>query len=239
MQPLSLERIIAMTYGDKKCLPVLAGLYFITLLVSQLLSYRFVTFGSILTVASVFIIPFTYSIADLIAEQYGYHTIRKTIWWAMMMLFITCFALCTSQALPAAAKYQKYTDAYYVVFHPMLRIYFANLIAAIPGMFLNSYIIVKWKIRVQGKIFFVRSLVSSLAGEMLFTSIAISLVQFGIVKWQEIAEMILISMSVKIIFTVFSAGVARMLKPMIRRIDGGDTFENTTNYNPFAPSLVK
>lgn len=75
----------------KRCLPILAKLYLVTMFVSQLLSYRFVTIGHILTVASVFIIPLTYSLSDLIAEQYGYDANRMTIWQTMFVLFLANF----------------------------------------------------------------------------------------------------------------------------------------------------
>ena len=218
---------------EKRCLSVLSSLYLITMFVSQILSYRFVNIGNILTVASVFIIPITYSISDLIAEQYGYDTIKNTIWKTLPILFFACFLLFLAQELPVVEKYKKYTDAYYIVFHPTLWIYFSNLVAIILGMFLNSYIIVKLKLLVKGKIFFIRSLFSSAIGELIFTAVVVTLVQFHISNWSDIGEMILVSFTIKVAFTFISAIIAAFAKPLLQHIDGYDAFEMTKDYNPF------
>lgn len=229
---------------EKKCLSTLANIYLVTMFVSQLLSYRFVTIGSMLTVASVFVIPISYSVSDLIAEQYGYDAVRLTIWRTLPILFFASFLLFIAQELPASAKYSRYTESYYAVFHPALRVYFSNLIAIIFGMFLNSFIIIKWKLLVNGRIFFIRSFFSSIAGEFIFTTIVVFLVQFGISSWKDSCEMILISFSIKAFFTVISAFIGAFVKPIIGYIDGYNAFVETASYNPFkfteqGPELAK
>lgn len=217
----------------KKCLPVLESLYTVTLLVSQLLSYRFVVIGNVLTVASVFIIPITYSVSDLIAEQYGYDTIKKVIFRSLPVLFFASLLLYLAQELPVVKQYEQYQSAYYNVFHPIIRIYFSNFIAIWLGIILNSYILVKWKMLVKGKIFFIRSFCSSVIGELIFTAIVVTLVQYGVSSWKNIGEMILVSFSVKVFFSFFSAIIAAFVKPVLYSIDGCDAFEVTANYNPF------
>jgi len=217
----------------KRCLSTLSNLYIITLFTSQILSYRFVNIGNVLTVASVFIIPITYSISDLIAEHYGYNTIKKVIWSALPILFFGSMLLFLAQQLPVLEKYKKSTESYYIVFHPALRIYFSNFIAIFLGMFLNSYIIVKLRLFAKGKIFFIRSLLSSVIGELIFTMIVVTLVQYNVSSWPDIRGMIIISFLIKVAFTFISAIIAAFTKPILRYIDGYDAFEATEDYNPF------
>jgi uncharacterized integral membrane protein (TIGR00697 family) len=220
-------------FKERKCLAFLSMLYLTVMSSSLLLSYRFVNVGPLLTVASVFVIPFTYSISDLIAEFYGYNVIRSVIWKTLICLFILSLVLTILQTLPANKEHDTYTQAYHLVFHGMLRIYSANLIAILLGMFLNSYILVKWKILVKGKIFMIRSMLSSVIGELIFTSVVVGLVQIGVSNFSAISEMILVSFSIKVIFTLLSSIIAAFVKPLIQMTEGKDVFQATKNYNPF------
>lgn len=209
-------------------------LYLGFMMTSYILSYRFVNLFSILTVSSTFIIPFVYALSDIIAEIYGYDEIRKVIWCSIFVLFIVSFALSILTMLPADNRFDTFTSSYHVVFGHIIRVCFSNVLGLLMGMFLNAYLLVKLKIRMAGKHFLLRSLISSAIGELLFTTIVYIIVQFHISPWQDILEMILVSYSVKIIFTLLSSSLtAYIIKPIVYKIEGGDKFLPTSSYNPF------
>jgi uncharacterized integral membrane protein (TIGR00697 family) len=218
----------------------LSMLYLAFLTTSMILSYRFVNIGPILTVSSVFVIPFSYSISDIIAEVYGYDTIRKIIWNAFLAAAFIFVMLWLLTKLPASPKYDHFTESYNIVFGHSLRVFVSNCIGMFFGIFLNSYIIVKWKLLVKGKLFFIRTLSSSTIGEFLFTAIVVTLVQYNISSPAEIAEMIVVSFSMKLIFTLLSAITgAFFVKPLIEKIDGRDSFSAAKSYNPFKFEAAK
>lgn len=219
---------------DKKCMMFLSMLYLGLLMTSFILSYRFVNIFSILTVSSTFIIPFVYALSDIIAEVYGYHEIRKVIWCSFGVLFMVSLSLFWLTLLPASSKFDTFTSSYNTVFGHIMRVYFSNTLGMLLGMFLNSYLLIKLKIAMRGKRFFLRSLVSSAVGELLFTAIVYMIVQFQISSWRDIAEMIIVSYSVKMLFTFLSSSItAYTIKPLIYKIEGADPFLNTKSYNPF------
>lgn len=219
---------------DKKCMMFLSMLYLGLLMTSFILSYRFVNIFSILTVSSTFIIPFVYALSDIIAEVYGYHEIRKVIWCSFGVLFIVSLSLFWLTMLPASSKFETFTASYNTVFSHIMRVYFSNTLGMLLGMFLNSYLLIKLKIVMRGKRFFLRSLVSSAVGELLFTAIVYMIVQFQISSWRNIVEMIIVSYSVKMLFTFLSSSItAYTIKPLIYKIEGVDPFLNTKSYNPF------
>lgn len=197
------------------CLLPLTVLYIVFMIASQTLSYRYVSIGPILTVSSVFVIPFTYSIADLIAEVYGYTTMRNVIWLMLVVLGIYAIVMFVLTDLPQKESFAKFNTGYTSVFHPIVRIYLSNFIAVLLGMFLNTYILVKWKALVKGRIFYIRSVLSSSAGELIFTAVVISLVQVGVMPFKAILEMIAVSFCIKITFTLVSAFIVFFLKPFV------------------------
>ena len=215
------------------CYSFLSMLYLTFMTASLLLSYRFINIAGILTVGSVFVIPLTYAISDIISELYGYAAMRATIWKMLICLFILFSSIFLIIKLPANIKYQSFTEHYDFMFQPMMRVYFANLTGILLGMFLNSYLLVKWKMKLNGRLFYLRSIVSSALGEIIFTSITIMLVQLGVSSTHAIIEMIAVSVSVKIFFTLFSSLIATVIKKRLIKIDGGDCFEAVNDYNPF------
>lgn len=219
--------------NNRTCYVFLSMLYLTFMTASLLLSYRFVDISGILTVGSVFVIPVTYAISDIISELYGYAAMRSTIWKMLGCLFILSLSLDGLVHLPANVKYQLYTQNYHFVFDPMLRIYFANLAGILVGMFLNSYFLIKWKMKLNGRLFYLRSIISSTIGELIFTSITVTLVQIGVSHAHAIIEMILVSVAIKITFTLFSSLLAAGIKKRLIQFDGGNYFEVVQNYNPF------
>src|SRR3990167_4729841 len=73
---------------NSTCYVFLSMLYLTFMAASLLLSYRFVNIAGILTVGSVFVIPLTYAISDIISELYGFAAMRATIWKMLICLFI-------------------------------------------------------------------------------------------------------------------------------------------------------
>lgn len=219
--------------NPRTCYVFLNMLYLTFMTASLLLSYRFINMGKILTVGSVFVIPITYAISDIISELYGYAAMRATIWKTLTCLFILFFSLHFIIKLPANIQYQSFTEHYDFIFNPMLRVYFSNMVGILLGMFINAYFLVKWKIKLKGRFFYLRSIVASSIGEIIFTSVTISLVQWGISDIQSIGEMIMVSVSVKVLFTLLSSLIATSIKNRLIQIDGGNYFEAPTNYNPF------
>jgi uncharacterized integral membrane protein (TIGR00697 family) len=184
-------------------------------------------------VASVLVIPLTYSLSDLISEIYGYGVMRQIIWCMLLTVGLFSISMYLLIQLPANSQFSHYTQTYDDMFHPILRIYFSNLVAIIVGMFLNSYVLIKWKILVKGRFFYIRSLLSSAIGELVFTVLVVTAVQIGVTSTSQIIEMIIVSYAVKLLFTLFSSFIMFFLKPFVIRLEGGDVFEPTLSYNPF------
>ena len=100
------------------CYVFLSMLYLTFMSASLLLSYRFVNIAGVLTVGSVFVIPITYAISDIISELYGYSAMRATIWKMLSCLFILSLLLDGLVHLPVSSKYQLYTQHYHFIFDP-------------------------------------------------------------------------------------------------------------------------
>jgi len=90
-------------------------------------------------------------------------------------------------------------EAYGQVLGNLPRVSIASFIAILSGAFINSYALMKWKILLKGKYFWLRSMGSSAIGEFIFTFIAYIMEFSGITSLQNILQLIAISFAVKII----------------------------------------
>lgn len=93
--------------------------------------------------------------------------------------------------LPAFTKYPEYAHAYNIILHLLLRASIANAIAIAIGSFFNIYLLSKWKMLIKGKYFWLRSLGSSAIGESFYTIFVVSLVNVGLVNFNDTASGIL------------------------------------------------
>ena len=217
---------------QKTCLFFLAMFYLILMAGSQILSYRYINFFGFTTIASVIFIPFTYAITDLITENYDYDTSMKVVGISMLCLFVFSLFMYIAQILPYQDKFNSIVSSYSDVFSKILRIYFSNLIGIIIGMSLNCYILSKWKWLISSKYFYMRSLGSSVVGELTFTYIVISIVQYGLIPWSQIIEIATVSFAIKVAFTFISSACAALLKPLVIRIDGADMSKYSMEITP-------
>lgn len=162
-----------------KYLNFLAIFYFTGWAATYPLVYKMVSIKDILETGAIFLFPLSYALSDVIAEVYGYKIARQIIWSSLICGFIFSAALEIVSQLPAAS-FWNLQSSYDAVFGSILRAYFALSIASIAGLFINIYVISKWKILLKGKYFWMRSLCSTGIGELVFTIIGGSISYIGV-----------------------------------------------------------
>lgn len=125
--------------------------------------------GQKLSVAASFVVfPFTYIASDIFSEVYGYAWSRKISWIALFanIFMILCFKVVT--VMPGMDS--STSDAFAVVCDSTPGIVFASLTAFMIGDLLNDLVFAKMKkYDSTGKVsaFALRSIISSLCGEII------------------------------------------------------------------------
>ena len=97
----------------------------------------------------------------------------------------------------------------------------------------NAYVLTKWKIILHGRYFWLRSLGSSTLAEALYSAIAIVMMEFSSIPFNAILKVILVSYTIKVIYSIVFAGPANILVNFIKKTAHIDVYDNRDGYNPF------
>lgn len=194
----------------------LSMLYLIGWTTAYLMIYKMVMINKILEPGAIFLFPLSYAVADIITEVYGYRVAKHVVWSAFILGFVYCFSLKIVATLPGPPFWHK-QDAYSIVFSPVMRAYFATTIASLSGSMINVYMISKFKILMQGKRFWVRSLLSTGIGELAFTLIGGATAYSGIEKWSNIVFLMLDGYTFKMIYALIAVWPASIVVYFLKK----------------------
>ena len=202
---ISKSRVNLLNYKQPpyKYFTFLSMLYLSISLCSLTVAQKLCTINGMTIMAGSLLYPLTFPISDILTEIYGYKKTQTVIWFsfAFQILFASlCLAIVNIKSPDSYA----HASDYALVLGNLLRIATGSLIASILGTFLNIYLISKSKIMLSGKLFGLRSLFSSLAGEFLYTFIAIAIMSYGVVPLDSLLTLIALSMLIKIIYNLIT-----------------------------------
>ncbi|MDF1761423.1 MAG: queuosine precursor transporter [Coxiellaceae bacterium] len=217
--------------AEYKYLTILSMLYLTCELASLVLSYKIVHIKFFFGAASSFIFPITYTWNDVITEVYGFTTTKKTIWMVFICDYFFVAMIYFLIKIPTSNPQVQHS--YTQVLGPLWRSLSGEMLGVLAGAFINSVIISRWKILAKGKIFWIRSIFSTLSGEcvMLFISVPIAL--YGVLTTTEMLSLIGYAYSYKVIFAIVISFPANLIANFIKRKEGIDTYDYNVSYNPF------
>lgn len=215
-----------------KFLPVLMAVFVTLSILTIVLLYKIISFDRWIISAATFIVPFWYTLSDLIAEVYGYKVARKALWTLFLCNFIFIFVIYLTIHLPSPYDSSKQAYAYHLLFDPIPRVFVASFLAVLIGAFLNVYLLTKWKVLIKGRYFWLRSIGSSAIGEAIFTIITFGIEFTGQALLHDIMELMIVSYIVKIVFLPIAATPSAFMAKVLKRYEGVDVYDNNTNFNP-------
>ena len=162
----------------------------VTLLISNITSVKLFSIGSIVLPTSALLFPITYIIGDIISEVYGYKKARFIIILgficnAFMVLF---FKL--SIILPASSTWAN-QNAFELTLGTTPRMFIASLSAFLLGSLSNAYILDLIKKITKGKHLWMRTIGSTIVGELLDTVVFVSIAFIGSIPGNVILTMII------------------------------------------------
>ena len=210
---------------------MLAILFTVCLIASNLFATKVFALGSITLPGAVVIFPISYILNDCFTEVWGYRKARLVIWTAFAMNF---FVAITGQlvAMLPAASFWNGADHFNYVFNMAPRVAFASLLAFLAGSTLNAFVISKMKVATEGKGFSFRAILSSIAGEGLDSLIFMPIAFWG-TDVKSLAMMMAAQVSFKVCYEIVILPVTALVVKALKRSEGIDTFDRNISYNPF------
>ena len=196
-------------YKPYRYQPFLIMLY-MTLITTVSVLSNIITIDGHITMAGTLVIPFWFILSDIITEIYGYKISRKVIWLAFFCHFIFSVLCTISIHLPPPAFWHE-QSAYQLVLGNLIRINLSGLIAYIISGTLNIYLLTRWKFLLKGRYFWLRSFFASTIGELIYTVLAVVMIQYHRLTWGEMKSIIITSYSIKIFCTLCSTYPANLI----------------------------
>jgi uncharacterized integral membrane protein (TIGR00697 family) len=219
---------------------------FVTILVvsnvassAKIVDLKFSVFGIPLAFdGGTILFPISYIFGDILTEVYGYKRSRRVIWTGFFCLMLASATFWLLQNLPGEGTWQEYAgDASYAAILGGMAtcgIVLGSLAGYWSGEFTNSFILAKMKILTSGRWLWLRTISSTLAGELIDSFIFVLIATLlNVFPWELFTILVvtnyLFKSAIEVILTPFTYIVVNRLKAAEQE----DYYDHDTNFNPF------
>jgi uncharacterized integral membrane protein (TIGR00697 family) len=210
---------------------MITGLFVGVLILSNILAAKMVRLGPFVFDGGTLLFPLSYIFGDVLTEVYGYKESRKVIWTGLAMLLLMSFNIWFIGILPADPSWTFQKD-YGNILAVVPRIVLASVLGYFAGEWSNSATLSRMKVLTGGRMLWLRTISSTLVGELLDTAIFVTLAFAGLYPAAVLVAMALsnylFKCSIEIVFTPITYRVVALVK----RRDGIDAYDYGERYNP-------
>jgi queuosine precursor transporter len=203
------------------------------LMISNLVGQKICAFGPFRVSAAQVLFPLTYIFGDIFTEVYGYAASRRAIWYGFFASALLAVTGMITVALPPAPGWPNQA-AYATVFKFVPRLVGASLLAYWCGEFANSFVLAKMKILTKGRLLWTRTIGSTMVGQGVDTAVVTALAFGGTVKPATLGNLIVSAYLFKVTYEAAMTPVTYAVVNFLKRREGVDAFDYTTNFSPFA-----
>ncbi|MEW6277515.1 MAG: queuosine precursor transporter [Candidatus Eremiobacterota bacterium] len=215
-------------------LDLITASFVAVLLISNLAALKVFQVGSLVFDGGAFIFPISYIFGDILTEVYGYRRARRVIWTGFLWLIAMNLVMAATLAMPPEPAWNRqYGEAFQRVFALSPRLALAGLAGYFWGEFANSYVLARMKVASQGRHLWMRTIGSTVVGELVDTLLFCTVAFAGILSPLTILNYTLTGYlyktAVEVIFTPVTYAVVGFLK----RAEGVDVYDRDTDFNPF------
>ena len=182
--------------------------------------------------------PISYVIDDLFTEVYGFRIARRAIWSGFIVLAISALFFLILGVLPGEGTWEARTGtaAYRAVLGGMSSggIVVASLSGYIIGQFFDSAIHSRVKVLMKGRLLWVRTIGSSLVGELLDSLVFVGSASLaGVFPWELFTTLVFTNYLIKISIEVLMTPVSYLSAWLLKKAEGVDVYDRGIKYNPF------
>jgi len=192
-----------------------------------------ITFGG-----AVLFFPITYILGDVLTEVYGFRRARRVIWLSFAAQLFAAVMSWAVLAMPPASEKLEIHQHYLAVFSATPRIFAASLTAFLVGDFVNSIILARLKVIDQGRAFWKRAILSTVAGQAADSLLFYPLAFAGVWSWPLIFTIMATHYTLKVGLEVVGVPLCYRVVTFLKRAEGVDHYDVATEFNPFGLSVA-
>jgi uncharacterized integral membrane protein (TIGR00697 family) len=224
----------------QRWLPLIAAVFVTSLIIANIIAVKIVSLGPLILSAAILIFPISYVFGDILTEVYGYARARQVIWIGFGCNLLAVMAIWGSIQLPPAPFWKlgsfdsprSSQQAYLDVFGVTPRILGASFIAYLVGEFLNSFVLAKMKIATRGRHLWMRTIGSTLVGQLADSAFFISLAFYGTMPEGVLGKLILAQWLVKSAYEALATPFTYLVVNYLKRVEREDYYDRKTNFSP-------
>ncbi len=191
-------------------------------------------YGEYIYGAGVLFFPISYLFGDVLTEVYGYARSRKVIWAGFgALIFASLMAFAVTYLPSAATMSPERQQAIELIFGQTPRIVAASLLAFWVGEFVNSFIIAKIKIITAGKFLWLRTITSTIFGEIADSAIFYPVAFFGVWSNEQLISVMIGNYFIKVLWEVLATPFTYIFVNFLKRAENEDFYDRETDFNPF------
>lgn len=222
--------------------PALTGIFVTCLIISNIIAIKPIAIGPLFLPAAIIIFPISYLLGDILTEVYGYGRTRQVIWLGFACNTLSAAAIYLSITIPPAPFWvlikfpspEKSQEAYAAIFGFTGRLLMASFVAYLIGEFLNAFVMAKVKILMQGRYMWVRTILSTVTGQLADSSIFIIAAFYGTLPSAILINMILTQWLIKSMYEAVLTPITYLIVHFLKKAEHEDFYDYETNFNPFA-----
>jgi uncharacterized integral membrane protein (TIGR00697 family) len=228
-----------------RCLDLVTAFFVMTLITSNVASSaKIVNLGvSILGVPLIFdggtlLFPLSYVFGDILTEVYGFRASRRVIWTGFAALAVTCLIFFLLRLLPGDPRWEEEagSEAYRAILGGMSGggIALASLLGYWTGEFTNAAALSRMKVLCRGKHLWMRTIGSTLAGELLDSLVFVSIASLaGVFSWGLFASLVLTNYLFKCLIEAVLTPLTYMVVKRLKQLESLDAYDEGISFNPF------
>ena len=226
--------------AEQRWLPVIAAVFVTSLVISNIIAVKLISVGPFYLPAAILIFPVSYIFGDILTEVYGYAQARRVIWIGFGCNLMAVFIFWLSIELPAAPFWRTGAfesaaasqQAYEAIFGSTPRILAASFLAYLVGEFLNSFVLAKMKITTRGRHLWMRTIGSTIIGQLADSGVFIFLAFYGTVPPDALAKMAGAQWLMKSAYEALATPLTYLAVAFLKRAEREDFYDRETNFNP-------
>lgn len=207
----------------------ITALFVTALLVSNIASTKLTDIGWLVLDAGTFLFPLTYIFGDVLTEVYGFKVARRVIWIGFGCTALASLTFIIVGMLPPAADWP-YQESYEAILGLTPRIVLASLIAYLFGEFSNSMILAKMKVAMKGRYLWMRTIGSTLVGQLLDSVIFIFIAFLGVFPMSVLLALILSNYVFKVGVEILFTPVTYRMVAFLKKKDAVDAYDRDTSF---------
>jgi hypothetical protein len=223
---------------------VMGGFITVLLLSNLLSSAKIIDLGisvgplALIFDAGTLVFPISYIFGDILTEVYGYQRSRRVIWMGFFATALMGAFVWLVGRLPGEAGWAAFAGdaAYNAVLGSISALVVASLAAYFFGAFTNSFVLARMKLATRGRWLWTRTIGSTLAGQLVDTTVFIGLATLlapEVFRPDQMASLIFTNYVFKVGVEVLLTPVTLLVVPALKRAENEDYFDTDTDFNPF------